>query len=360
MEPAAPPTRLGLVGLNERAERLLLRGLAASPRAVVTAVCSRDLARAQRTAARLSASGYVAVRAFDRFEEMAGSGAVDAVFINTPAAQHYHMCLAALEAGCDVICEKPLAETAEQALDLARRAAARGARTVVNFTYRSVPGYRATERLLHDRPLGRPCHATFALLQGHSFFQDGSQRSALLESGVHLFDTLLSLTAAAGFGPLREVCAVAMRDPAGDTGLTSEAHHGWALLCQTASGAVVTAGFSRRVPGWRNGWRWLLAGDAAAIEVELDADRTAMWLSVPGDERPQGVRRPIPLPADLQADDARFPEYHMDRLVAAVRGETPFPGFADAVATHLLAEALLESATTRRWVPVPSLESMAQ
>jgi predicted dehydrogenase len=354
MEPAAPPTRLGLVGLNERAERLLLRGLAASPRAVVAAVCSRDLAKARHTAAWLSARGRTTVRAFDRFEEMAGSGTVDAVFINTPVAQHYRLCLVALDAGCDVICEKPLAETAAQALELAHRAAACGARTVVNFTYRSVAGYRATERLLRASPLGRPCHAAFALLQGHSFFPEAPLRSALLDSGVHLFDTLLSLTAAAGFGHLTEVCALAMRDP-GEAGLASGVDHGWAFLGQTASGAAVSASFSRRALGWRNGWRWALSGDAAAIEVELDADRTAVWLSVSGDERPQGIRRLIPLAADLQADYARFPEYHMDRLVAAVRGEAPFPGFAEAVATHLLAEALAESATSRRWVPVPAL-----
>ena len=313
----------------------------ASPRADVAAVCSRNPAKAAQSAAALGP----AVRPFASVEAMVDSGAVDALYVNTPAETHYGFCLAAIRAGCAVICEKPLTTNTGAARQLRQAATAAGVSHVVNFTYRSMPGYRLTERLLCQHGIGRPVHAEFALLQGHDFLPDYPARSALLESGVHLYDTLLGLTQAAGFGTISEVCAAPMPGAGG-------LDHGWGFTLRMTTGAIVSAAFSRRSLGWNNGLRWSLYGDEAALAVELDSDRTEARAARRGDERPQGVWQPVAVPADLQADDARFPAYHMDRLVAAARGEAPFPGFAEAIAAHRLAAALAESAAAGRWVEV--------
>ena len=68
----------------------------ASPRADVTAVCSRDSAKAAQSAAALGPS----VRPFGSVAAMVDSGAVDALYVNTPAETHYDYCLAAIRAGC--------------------------------------------------------------------------------------------------------------------------------------------------------------------------------------------------------------------------------------------------------------------
>lgn len=313
----------------------------ASPRAEIAAVCSRDPAKAAQRAAALGPS----VRPFASVAAMVDSGAVDALYVNTPAETHYDFCLAAIRAGCAVICEKPLATNTAAARRLRQAATDAGVSHVVNFTYRSMPGYRLTERLLRQRGIGRPVHAEFALLQGHDFLPDYPARSALLESGAHLYDTLLGLTQAAGFGAVGAVCAAPMPGAGG-------LDHGWAFTLRMSTGAIVSAAFSRRSLGWNNGLRWSLYGDAAALTVELDSDRTAARTARHGDERPQGIWQPVAVPADLRADDDRFPAYHMDRLVAAARGEASFPGFAAAVAAHRLAAALVESAAAGRWVEI--------
>jgi len=64
------------------------------------------------------------------------------VDICTPGDSHAEIAVAALEAGKHVLCEKPLATTvaeAEAMADAARRARARGVRSMVGFTYRRVP-----------------------------------------------------------------------------------------------------------------------------------------------------------------------------------------------------------------------------
>jgi predicted dehydrogenase len=331
------------VGVNDRARRLLLPGLAGAPRARLTAVCSRDAARARATAAALGPG----VRAFDSVAAMAASGEVDAVYVNTPVAAHAAACLAAIDAGCAVICEKPLAGGSAEAAALCAAAAAAGVATAVNFTYRSVPGFRLAERLLLRPGLGRPLHGDVALFQGHNFLPGYPRVSALLDSGVHLLDTLNALAAAAGMGRVAAVAAAPLHEPAG-----AGPDFGWTFLARTAGGPVVVGQFSRSALGWRNGLRWDLYGEEGALAVELDAGRTSVRLARRDDARPFGAWETVPLPPDLAADDARFPQYHLDRLVGAVRGETPFPDFGAALRTHALADALVAAAAGGGWAPV--------
>jgi predicted dehydrogenase len=360
----APPgaefrTRVGLVGVNDRARRLLLPGLAAAPRARLAAVCSRDAARAREAAAAFGPG----VRPYTRVEEMAGSGEVDAVFVNTPVAAHAPACLAAIGAGCAVICEKPLATSTAEAAALCAAATAAGVPTPVDFTYRSVPGFRLAERVLRRPGLGRPLHGEVALLQGHNFLPGYPRVSALLDSGVHLLDTLIALAAGAGMGKVTAVAAAALRDPPGGAGGGAGARtgwpggaagpdFGWTFLARTAAGPVMVGQLSRSALGWRNGWRWGLYGEEAALTVELDATRTDARFARRGDGPPFGAWRPLPLPPDLAADDARFPQYHLDRLVGAVRGEEPFPDFGAALETHRLADALVASQEGGGWAPL--------
>lgn len=342
--PVAPPTRIALVGVNDRARRLLLPGLAASPGAEVVAVCSRDTEKGRAGANEVGSS----VRVFASLEELVIARIADAVYLNTPLETHVPLARAALRAGCAVICEKPLAPSRHEAEQLVREAERAGVRTVVNFTYRSVPGYRLTERILKNRldsgqPLGRPLHARFELLQGHNFYPAFPRASALLDSGVHLFDLMGALLPAAGFGEMVAVHGAPLSEAKPD--------YGWAFGARTAAGVVVQALFTRSAPGWRNGLRWSLAGDAGTVEVELDADRTVARSATAGDGASQGAWRALSIPADIAAADANFPTYHLDRLVRAVRGEEPFPNFADAILPNRLAEALVRSAATGSWEP---------
>ncbi len=67
---------------------------------------------------------------------------IDVVDIVTPGDTHAEIAIAALEAGKHVLCEKPLANTvaeAELMAAAAARAAERGIRSMVGFTYRRVP-----------------------------------------------------------------------------------------------------------------------------------------------------------------------------------------------------------------------------
>jgi len=98
----------------------------------VIAVCQRDEA-----AARAVAERYGVPRVFDRWERMLTEAKPEIVVIATPPALHEAIALAALGAGCHVLCEKPLAMNAAQARSMAEaaRQARRTAMTSFNFRY---------------------------------------------------------------------------------------------------------------------------------------------------------------------------------------------------------------------------------
>src|SRR5690606_24629529 len=67
---------------------------------------------------------------------------IDLIDIVTPGDSHAEIAIAALAAGKHVLCEKPLANSVEEAEAMeqaAHAAAARGIRAMVGFTYRRVP-----------------------------------------------------------------------------------------------------------------------------------------------------------------------------------------------------------------------------
>jgi predicted dehydrogenase len=82
---------------------------------------------------------------------------IDLVDICSPGATHVEIAIAALEAGRHVLCEKPLANSVEEAhrmVDAARRAAARGVYAMVGFSYRRVPAITFARNLVAAGRIG--------------------------------------------------------------------------------------------------------------------------------------------------------------------------------------------------------------
>ncbi|WP_309619323.1 Gfo/Idh/MocA family oxidoreductase [Salinibacterium sp.] len=82
---------------------------------------------------------------------------IDVIDIVTPGDSHAEIAIAALEAGKHVLCEKPLANTVDEAMamaDAATRAAARGVFAMLGHTYRRVPAATFARDLVAAGRLG--------------------------------------------------------------------------------------------------------------------------------------------------------------------------------------------------------------
>ncbi len=81
------------------------------------------------------------------------------VFVNAgPNEIHAAPCIAALQAGKPVLCEKPLARTAAEAETMARAAAAARTVAMTGFNYRFVPAVLLARRLISEGRIGRIYH----------------------------------------------------------------------------------------------------------------------------------------------------------------------------------------------------------
>src|SRR5690606_17428046 len=63
----------------------------------------------------------------------------DIVAVGTPGGAHLEQCLGAIEAGCHVLCDKPLAATAADARQIYVAAKAKGVKTAYAASYRYQP-----------------------------------------------------------------------------------------------------------------------------------------------------------------------------------------------------------------------------
>lgn len=99
-------------------------------------------------------------------EEMLHQEELDAVHICTPNNTHYSLCKTVLQAGVNVFCEKPLANTSEQTAELVRLAADKGLIAAVDFNYRQ----NVIVREMHERLAQSEWGRTF-LIRG-AYIQD--------------------------------------------------------------------------------------------------------------------------------------------------------------------------------------------
>ncbi|PIP01226.1 Gfo/Idh/MocA family protein [Pleomorphomonas carboxyditropha] len=116
-----------------------------------------DATRGRAFAATL---GIAPDRAYASYQELIDREAlrpdrVDAVVIVTPNFLHYPVAKAALEAGFDVICEKPMTTTLEDAEALAKLVETTGRRFVLTHTYTGYPMVRQARQMVAAGELGK-------------------------------------------------------------------------------------------------------------------------------------------------------------------------------------------------------------
>src|SRR5262245_16119559 len=118
---AAATLRVGVIGCGSIGA-LHAEALRSAPAATLAGVCDVVRDRAEGLSHRLGGTVF----ACDRLGDLLDRCAVDAVTVATPDHLHVEVTLEAIEAGCHVFCEKPLATTADDARRLVEAAARRG------------------------------------------------------------------------------------------------------------------------------------------------------------------------------------------------------------------------------------------
>jgi predicted dehydrogenase len=104
------------------------------------------------TPERAAAKGIAA--AYDSYEALLDDERVDVVHLTTPNHLHYPQVKQALAAGKHVVCEKPLATTAEESAELVELAETSGLVHCTNFNIRFYPMNQEARARIHAGELG--------------------------------------------------------------------------------------------------------------------------------------------------------------------------------------------------------------
>ena len=143
--------RFGLIGCGDIG-RLRAQAIADGKKHRLVAVSDVDAARAAEVAnAHGAAPGtdWTALLARDD---------VDAVIVSTPPSLHAEMCIAALESGKHVLCEKPLARNADECRAMIAAAKRAGRFLATGFNYRFYPSFTLARELLASGLIGELSH----------------------------------------------------------------------------------------------------------------------------------------------------------------------------------------------------------
>ena len=320
---------------------------------------------------------------------------IDIVDIVTPGDSHAEIAIAALEAGKHVLCEKPLANTvaeAEAMADAAARAAERGAKAMVGFTYRRVPAVTFLRDLIAQGVVGRVQQVRAAYRQDWLVDPEGpltwrmkketAGSGALGDIGAHIIDMTQFVTGQQVEAVSGTVETIVKRRPilgerSGLLGTATE-EYGDVTVDDAAlftgrlsGGALVSFEATRFATGRKNALSIEVSGDRGALRFDLEDlnslefyDRTA-----PADR--QGFTKILVTEGVHPYVSAWWPAGHMlgyehgfshqvvDLVTAIADGTDPHPSFAEGLSVQRVLDAVErsaenDSAWTRTSAAVPA------
>jgi predicted dehydrogenase len=126
----------------------------------LVAVCGRDQAAVAAMAARFGFHGY-----YTDWEKMLADDRIQLFDNLGPNNIHEEPCIVAAEGGKHVLCEKPLARTAEEAKRMWQAAEKNNIKAMTAFNYRFVPAVRKARDLIASGALGQIYHFRAKYLQ---------------------------------------------------------------------------------------------------------------------------------------------------------------------------------------------------
>ena len=269
------PTNWGILGTGTIAH-LVAEDLALLPNAELTAVGSRAQERADAFG-----DTFDVPHRHGSYEALVANPDLDVVHVASPHSAHLEHATMALEAGCAVLCEKPLALNAEQAERIIATARRRDQFLMEAMWTRFLPVMDDVRRLVHDEQALGDVHllqADIGVAQSfdptHRLFDPALGGGALLDLGVYplafafdLFGPPDTVTSSAVIGEtgIDEQCAAVFRY---DDGTQAVWH---ASVRADAGRTCVLAGTGGRLRGTRAWWK------GAPFELTRDDGTAETW-----------------------------------------------------------------------------------
>ncbi|WP_151478564.1 Gfo/Idh/MocA family protein [Streptomyces albicerus] len=380
--PDKPALGVGMVGYafmgaaHSQGWRTVGRVFDLPRRPVLAAVCGRDPQAVRAAADRL---GWAAAET--DWRALIARDDVDLVDICTPGDSHAEIALAALAAGKHVLCEKPLANTVEEAEAMTRaaeEAATRGQLAMVGFNYRRLPATSLARKMVAEGRLGALRHVRVTYLQDWlvdpqfpltwRLRKETAGSGSLGDLGAHIVDLAQYLAGepVVGVSALTETFVRERPVPqAASSGLSAVSggelgpvtvDDAALFTGRFASGALASFEATRYATGRKNSLRIELNGEKGSLAFDLERLNELSYLDGTEPGTHAGFRRILVTEPDHPYLEAWWPPGHglgyehtfvhqaRDLVHAIAAGEQPLPSFADGLQVQRVLAAVEESA----------------
>jgi predicted dehydrogenase len=311
---------------------------------------------------------------------------IDLVDVGSPNNTHHEIVLAAAAAGKMILCEKPLAMNAAEALEMCAAVEKAGVPNMVWYNYRRVPAISLARQVVDEGRIGRPFHYRATYLQDWTIATDVPQGGAALwrldvdvaGSGVtgdllaHSIDTAEWLN-----GPIARVTA------ATETFVKERMHaetgkvqpvgidDACMFLAVFKNGSLGTFESTRYARGRKNYNTFELNGEAGSVYFDLEDPQYLQYfryadpasgkkieghltgwqkIHVTNSEHP--YMKQWWVPGCTIGYEHTFTNALADFLEGLETGKPAQPDFRSGLRTQQVCDAVLASAKTGQWVEI--------
>lgn len=289
--------KVGIIGLGAIGQRLM-KGFVDHPETEIAAVCDTMAERAKEVAA-----GFGGIPAYTNHKEMLESTELNLVYVAVPPKFHHAVASDVLAKGIHILCEKPLANSLEEAESLLKQTQDAGVVHAMNFPLNYSAGSRTFEKLIKENYVGTLRRVQLKMhfpewprpWQQNTWVASKEQGGYVLEVGVHFIQQLQKI-----FGAV-EVKDVRLQFP--EDAQASE--NAILALLELADGTPVLIDGISQIAG-KEEIAFTAYGDEGTLSL-------LNWGQLEGGKLGEEV---LPMEADVSLTDSLI-----DHLVKTVKGE---------------------------------------
>jgi predicted dehydrogenase len=184
--------KVGIIGLGAIGQRLI-KGFQEHPETVIVAVCDSLEARTKEVAEQLGE-----IKAFLNHHEMLDKMELDLVYVAVPPKYHHDVASDVLAKGIHILCEKPLANSIEEAESLLKQAHDAGVIHAMNFPLNYSAGSTSFEKMINENFIGKLRRVELKMhfpqwprpWQQNAWVASKEQGGFVLEVGVHFIQQI--------------------------------------------------------------------------------------------------------------------------------------------------------------------------
>jgi predicted dehydrogenase len=341
---------------------------------ILQAICGRNEKNVEEQSQKLRWKSYET-----DWKQLIKRDDIDLIDISTPNNTHYEIVLAAAKAGKHIICEKPLANTLEEAKEMLKAVNDAGVIHMISHNYRFSPAVQFAKKLISEGRIGKIHHIRATYLQDWlldpsypmewRLKKEISGSGTLGDLGSHIIDLARFLV-----GEIDEVVGM-MKTFIDERPLDEVIHESGGMgkvtvddtssfLARFDNGALGNFETTRFAGGNKAGNRFEINGDKGSIRWDLENMNNLEVYLVDDEPGLQGFRT-INCTEEIHPyADAYWPAGHIigyehtfinqiSELIKGIStGNNPAPNFEDGVRNQQVLHAIAESIETKRWVKV--------